>query len=41
MSNLEILSLGPQKLEPRVGETSTRMSGLDLNTPPFQGGRVL
>ena len=37
----KILSLGPQKLAPRVGDTSTRVSGLDLNIPPFQGRRVL
>ena len=24
--------------EPRVGDASTRISGLDLNIPPFQGG---
>ena len=36
-----ILSLGPQKMERRVGDTSPRISGLDLNIPPFKGGRVL
>ena len=34
-------SLGSQKLEPRAGDTSTRISGLDLNIPPFQGGGVV
>ena len=28
-----LLSLGPQKVEPRVGDTSTRISGPDLNIP--------
>ena len=32
------LPVGPQNLEPRVGETLTRVSGLDLNIPPFRGG---
>ena len=41
MSNLKILFLGLQKLEPRVGDTSTRISSLDLNIPPFQGGNVV
>ena len=41
VSNLKILSPGPSKSEPRVGDTSTSMSGLDLNIPPFQGGRLL
>ena len=40
MSNLKILSLGLQTLEPRVGDTSTRtyISRLDLNIPPSGGG---
>ena len=37
MSNLKKRPLGPHKLEPRVGDTSTGKSGLDLNIPPFQG----
>ena len=32
-----MLSLGPRKLELRVGDTPTRISGLDLNIPPLQG----
>ena len=31
-------SLGLQKLEPRVGNTSTRVSALDTNIPPVPGG---
>ena len=38
------LSLGPQKLEPRVDDRSTcilvLVSGLHLNVPPFQEKRV-
>ena len=30
------VSLGLQKLEQRVGDASTRISGLDLIIPPFQ-----
>ena len=42
VSNLKNISQDPQKLEPRVGDTSTRiLSGLNQNIPPFQGGRVL
>ena len=28
----------PEILEPRVGDASTRIPGLDLNIPPFRGG---
>ena len=34
-----MLSPGPQKLEPRYGDTLTLISDLDLNIPPFQGGQ--
>ena len=37
----KILSLGPQKLEPRACDTLTRISGLDLNIPQFQRGNVV
>ena len=31
----------PRKLEPRVGDTLNRISGLDVNIPPVHGGGEL